>query len=581
MKWAAVLPATALVAGVAQAQVASPTSEWLPQPSASGNVVPAASASPNPQWVNVLGSNLYYYDAQRAGVLPQDFRVDWRNDSVLDDGEDVGVDLSGGFFDAGNFIKVLLPLTYTLNSIMEPALLWGEAFTSAQQNYYLDETLRNGLNWIMNASSQTDTLHMFVGTEIAYWGGDQGIPTDRPTYSVTRDNPGTDVFAAAASTLSMASMLYQGYPLPFTQTANGTLPSELQDADYANELSQRAVSLLNLAFEATPRQVYQEAVPAVDWAYPSSDYDDELILASAYTAMATGNISWVTTAIDSYSLASPAYPPTYGALNWDSKAAEAAPALARLALAMPGSDSRLNFTRFQVDSEVWLDNLVSGTMQSTYTTTGGLFWFEGYSSSASLNPALNAAVLCLKWAPLASTQDKRTSYLGFARRQIDYALGKNPLNTVYQVGLHPNSPINPHSALAAGGGSLSTINTVPKVPLHVLYGAVVGGPNADDDYYDLRDDYDQSEPALDTVSPMVAISSWFVSQGSNAEDPFYVGLTAPRIVSEVPSNGLGGGAIAGIVIGVLAAVVILALLAWLLWRRRGGREAIRRRKMGL
>ncbi|CAO1617280.1 unnamed protein product [Parajaminaea phylloscopi] len=558
--------ATAVVP--ANAQVASPSSAWLPAPSASGTVAPQSASGPNSQWVEVLGSNLYYYDEQRAGVLPDGYRVGWRNTSVLTDGQGLeGVNLSAGFFDAGNYIKALFPLCYTLDSIIEPALLWGAAFTDAGQEYYLDQTLRNGLDWILQASAQDDTLYMFVGNETAYWGGDLGIPQPRQVFSVTRQNPGTDVIAAAATTLAMGSLLYAGTPLPLSQSANGTLPSALRNATYARELSQRAVKLLELAYAATPMQVYQKAVSDIAWAYPSSDYDDELILASAYTAMATGNISWVTQAIDTYSTNT--YPPTFGALNWDSKRAEVPPAMARMSLMLPGADSRVNFTRFQADSEVWLDNVVSGRMTDTHTTKGGLFWFKGNSASASLNPALNAAVLALKYASLASSKDKSQAYTAFAQKQIDYALGKNPMNTVYQVGLHPNSPTNPHSALAAGGNDLQHINTVPAVEAHVLYGAVVGGPNDDDDYYDLRDDYDQSEPALDTVSPMVAISSYFVSQGSSAANPFYVGLTAPRIIARKSGGGgLSGGAIAGIVIGVLLGVALLGALAWLFWRRR-------------
>lgn len=60
----------------------------------------------NERWSELLGNALYFYDIQRAGTLPDGFRVSWRNNSVPNDGSDVGLDLSGGFFDAGNYIKV-------------------------------------------------------------------------------------------------------------------------------------------------------------------------------------------------------------------------------------------------------------------------------------------------------------------------------------------------------------------------------------------------------------------------------------------------------------------------------------------
>lgn len=561
-----------------QAAVATPSDPWLPAPSASGTLSASSINGSNSQWTEVLGSNLYYYDVQRSGVLPDGFRVDWRNNSVLTDGQSVGRNLSGGFFDAGNFIKALPPLAWTLTQIGYSALLWGEGFESTSQQYYLDSTLRNGLDWIMNASSTNDTLDVFVGSQTPYWGGDQDIPQPRPVYTVTNQNPGTDTFAEAATALAVGALVYKGQALPMSQSQNGTVPSSLRDTDYADQLSARAVQLMNLAESSTPQQVYQKAVPDVTWAYPSTDFNDELMLGSAFTALASGDIAWVTKAIDYYTTAGTNYPPTYGILNWDGKGPLVAPTLARLALAMPGADSRLDFGRFQSDAELYLDPLESNSMQDTSRTKGGLAWFKGYSDSASLNPALNSAWLSLLYAPLASSDTKRTAYRSYAESQINYALGKNPLSTVYQVGLHPNSPYNPHSALASGGDDLQNINDDPPQELHVLYGAVVGGPNSHDEYYDIRDDYDQSEPALDTVAPMVGIASYYTAQGSSASDPYFVSVTSPRIISKPSSGkGLSGGAIAGIVIGVLLGVGILAALAWYILRKRRGGRVTRRK----
>lgn len=58
--------------------------------------------SPNPQWATVLGNSLWFYEAQRSGKLPANNRVSWRNDSEVDDGSQVGLDLSGGYYDAGD-----------------------------------------------------------------------------------------------------------------------------------------------------------------------------------------------------------------------------------------------------------------------------------------------------------------------------------------------------------------------------------------------------------------------------------------------------------------------------------------------
>ena len=53
---------------------------------------------------DVLHKSLLFYEAQRSGHLPADNRVPWRRDSFLTDGNDVGLDLTGGYND-GNICK--------------------------------------------------------------------------------------------------------------------------------------------------------------------------------------------------------------------------------------------------------------------------------------------------------------------------------------------------------------------------------------------------------------------------------------------------------------------------------------------
>lgn len=88
------------------AQVQLPNPAWQPPDASVGNISSQSSSPVNQRWSDLLGTVLYYYDEQRSGKLPADFRVKWRNDSVPADGSDIGIDLSGGFFDAGNYIKV-------------------------------------------------------------------------------------------------------------------------------------------------------------------------------------------------------------------------------------------------------------------------------------------------------------------------------------------------------------------------------------------------------------------------------------------------------------------------------------------
>jgi endoglucanase len=83
------------------AQVNLPAPPWLPPPAASGAVASPNADRPNKQWSTLLGELLYFYDAQRSGKLPVTNRIPWRNDSLTGDGLTSGIDLSGGYYDAG------------------------------------------------------------------------------------------------------------------------------------------------------------------------------------------------------------------------------------------------------------------------------------------------------------------------------------------------------------------------------------------------------------------------------------------------------------------------------------------------
>ncbi len=86
---------------IVRAQLSMPSPPFLPPPASSGAQPSTQGSVPNPQWSTLLGNLLYFYEAQRSGRLPITNRVSWRNDSAVNDGSDVGLDLSGGYYDAG------------------------------------------------------------------------------------------------------------------------------------------------------------------------------------------------------------------------------------------------------------------------------------------------------------------------------------------------------------------------------------------------------------------------------------------------------------------------------------------------
>lgn len=153
------------------------------------------------------------------------------------------------------------------------------------------------------------------------------------------------------------------------------------------------------------------------------------------------------------------------------------------------------------------------------------------------------------------------------------------------VGQHPNSAQNPHSALASGGNDIGAIDTIPEKEAYVLYGGVVGGPDKQNNYFDQRSDYTQTEIALDYNAPVLSLTAariqyqaWTappqpgsldVGAGGPLGDPVYVALEPGTRVQPSRDESLsGGGGLSvsgrlGIVISI--AIVLLFAAAALGW----------------
>jgi endoglucanase len=232
-------------------------------------------------------------------------------------------------------------------------------------------------------------------------------------------SPGTDAAAGASAAFAACSVLYSNRSLGPSYSN----PASLQNSSYAATLLTHAQDLYAFAVNASGgQQTYQSAVPGI--AYPSSSYGDDL-------AMAALLLAWATNSSDYYSQAEGYYRQyslggTNSVFNWDSKSPALTVLFAQLANA--GATFAGNLSGWQAEAEQYFDRILNGGGPSFKTKgarlcsnlaylyaeneiTGGLLWYPGDSDDASLNPALNAAMLLTRYAQIATTQEKTTNYL--------------------------------------------------------------------------------------------------------------------------------------------------------------------------
>ncbi|WWC68531.1 uncharacterized protein I206_102460 [Kwoniella pini CBS 10737] len=558
----------------------TPSPTYTPPTASSG--LASSTSTPNTQWSNILGNSLYFYDAQRSGKLNEGTygnRVEWRNDSALQDGSDWNLDLTGGWYDAGDYIKATFPLTFTLFALAWGALTHGEGFDQAQQTAYLDGTLRWGYDWLIKAHPSDDVLFVQVGSgdvDNAYWGGDENIPGPRPAYPINSSFPGTDAWSSAAAAFALGSVLYTP-SISYNVTSSSSAPSSIGNATYSASLLSQAKTLYNVANSTSNKTTYYDSLGGSVSAYASSNWADDFTLSSLALAIATNESTYYADAYNNY--VSYAISGQQQVWNWDSAIPAIYVLFAEIAHARPGLAAGAgldrNLTGWQNETEKLFDSIIDGSFKRSYLTRGGLLYFEGDSDEASLNPATAIAMLMFKYAPIASSQDKTERYNNFAQGQLNYMLGKNPMNAVYLVGSHPNSPQNPHSAPASGGNNIKEIRTSPPTEAYVIYGAMVGGPLSDDRFWDWRDDWVQNEVALDYNAMIPTLAAMQIL--NQTSDPPYVSIQAGTysIPSEQPCDaalpceggGLSKGAKAGIAIGVIVGVLLILAAIWY-WKRK-------------
>ncbi|MEQ8959973.1 MAG: Calx-beta domain-containing protein, partial [Coleofasciculus sp. C2-GNP5-27] len=80
-----------------------------------------------------LQKSLLFYYAQRSGDLPDHNPIPWRGDSALNDGSDVGLDLTGGYYDAGDHVKFGLPGAASLTMLGWGAVEYQDAYQQSGQ----------------------------------------------------------------------------------------------------------------------------------------------------------------------------------------------------------------------------------------------------------------------------------------------------------------------------------------------------------------------------------------------------------------------------------------------------------------
>ncbi|MBA0763309.1 hypothetical protein Gotri_012775, partial [Gossypium trilobum] len=143
-----------------------------------------------------LSKSILFFEAQRSGYLPHNQRVTWRANSGLNDGKASGVDLVGGYYDAGDNVKFGLPMAFTITMMSWSIIEYGKQMGANGELGHAMEAVKWGTDYLIKAHPEPYVLYGEVGdgnSDHYCWQRPEDMTTDRHAYKIDPSNPGSDL----------------------------------------------------------------------------------------------------------------------------------------------------------------------------------------------------------------------------------------------------------------------------------------------------------------------------------------------------------------------------------------------------
>lgn len=102
---------------------------------------------------DALSKAILFFEGQRSGYLPRFQRMTWRDHSGLGDGWTYNVDLTGGYYDAGDNVKFGFPMAFTTTMLSWSVIEFGDSMPSDERGNAL-VAVRWATDYLLKTVSQ-------------------------------------------------------------------------------------------------------------------------------------------------------------------------------------------------------------------------------------------------------------------------------------------------------------------------------------------------------------------------------------------------------------------------------------------
>ncbi len=505
-------------------------------------------------YAEALQKAIFFFEGQQSGWLSPNNRVEWRAPAHTDDGQDAGIDLAGGWYDAGDHWKTNTTMSSTILKLAWSVLLYPEAFEKTGQMDELLENLKYGTDYFLKCiiDDNPDNPENFDNFDLYFDVGNTLGPkpsvhsvwcapevtngyTVREALRVNAEAPGPDVAAKMAAAMAAASMVF----------------SSQGESDYAEILYEKAVKLFTFAdrFPFDDNTLREDGVYALApndefrrVGYRNDDPRQDLLMACGFLQRAlqtffpnSDDLYYLEYARDLYDEILLEYE-IWEYFPWWKTHDRISPIMSLLYVAE--EDQYLNTWEKIVYDHV-------KAWEELPPIPGGYRIRDVWNGNFTLLKGTNESFLALIYSEYTSNPNRKQKYFDFAKNQMDYVLGDNPYNKSYMVGFGDNGWFNALHHTGAQGPWAGFAHIDPNNSLclwenrHILYGAIPGGPDLNGEYDPVPGDWMHNEVTIHSGACVVGLLAGLVAENPNAHSPIPDDQFPPpeeRNLSLDPSN---------------------------------------------
>lgn len=474
------------------------------------NTITIEAADLEFNYAKALQYSQYFYDANMCGTgVNENSQYSWRSDchtydaelpldstntnmsesfistnkSILDPDGDGMLDVAGGFHDAGDHVKFGMPEAYSGSTLGWGYYEFKEQYVATGQDDHAETILRYFNDYFMKCTYLDDSGKAIafcyqVGDgdiDHRYWNSPEVDEMFRRGWFATEELPSTDCVAAASASLAVNYMNFKD-----------------KDPEYAEKSFKYAKALFEFAQRCENKKCNADGPGGY---YTSSKWEDDYCWAASWLYLATKEDHYLEEILKYFDY----YAPSCWTHCWNDVWAGTACNLGVI-------DDLID-----KDGQVLEDRYKEVTNKSPYEEID--FWsqiaktIDGWSVGKSVILTPGGYAFLNQWGSArynTATQmlalvydkhhgDKPSKYSEWAKSQMDYLMGDNPINRCYIVGYSDISAKFPHHRAASGLSRCEDTNA----HRYVLYGALVGGPGPKDEHIDVTADYIYNEVTID------------------------------------------------------------------------------------